>query len=225
MLANGPANRDVSKNQAPTVDALTLGMIERIPFEPSPDAPLCRAAFVARFNIRVLGETQVALTIPKGASRFDLISEAQEIAKASDLFRHVAQPAQLEAWGRSGEFTTPVEEDTHLAVDCRVEGSGGMTLQQQESFLLAKGLSIATFRDLAVAHVAFSVATEWKDPFVDGLYHCTVRGKLSDGAVGSEDRSCGTLQNSPLGLTDRCFLCHDSRAQVALRVGACLKSS
>lgn len=223
MLPHNPTGPGASHNQEPRPD--TLGMIERIPFQPAPDAGLRRAAFAEKFNVRVLGDTEVSLTIPKGVSRLDLVKEAEQIAVVSDLFRHVAQPAQLEAWGRSGEFTTPVEEDTHLAVDCRVEGSGGMTLEQQESFLLAKGLSIVAFRDLAVAHVAFSVATEWKDPFVDGLYHCTVRGKLNDGAVGFEDRSCGTLQNSPLGLTDRCFLCHDSRAQVALRVGAYLKSS
>ncbi len=209
MLTHNATGRDASNIQGPRPD--TLGMIERIPFQPAPDAGLRRAAFVEKFNVRVLGNTEVSLTIPKGVSRLDLVKEAEQIAVASDLFRHVAQPAQIDAWSKCSEFTKPVESDTKIAVDCMVLGSEEMTYQRQKEFLEPIG-GMAKLEDLAVAHIALSLATEWRDAFRNSDRSYTVR------AEG------GQLFCSLTGLTVPTFFSDPGQAHKAIRAAAYVKS-
>ena len=177
----------------------------------SPEAAVAKkAAFVARYQIEVLDDTKVRFVLPAGASRFQFLEQADEIARLSDLFRHVVQPAQLESWAKDPLFRKSAHVERAVAVDCTVEGSQEKTRDEQLKFLSSLGLRMAGVHDLAVAHVAMQMATEWRDAFRHSDRSHTVR------AEG------GQLFCSLLGLTERCFFMHDLQYHVALRAGAYL---
>ena len=169
-----------------------------------------RAEFVSRYEIEVLSPTTVRLVLPKDCSRLEFIREAQDIAAALDLFRKVAQPVQLEMWARDVAFTKPVETKTPIAVNCMVEGTGELTRGEQKEFLAKHGLKMATLQDLATAHVAIMMASEWHDAFRSDLRSHTIR---ADG---------GQLFSSLTGLTERAFFMHDFQYHPALMAASYL---
>lgn len=178
---------------------------------PSPELAVAKKAeFVARYQIEVLDETKVRYVLPAGTSRLTFIEQAEEIARLSDLFRHVVQPAQLELWAKDPLFQKTLQVDRAFGLDCTVEGSQEKTRSEQREFLSSLGLHMAWVHDLAVAHVAMQMATEWRDAFRHDNRSHTVR------AEG------GQLFCSLLGLTERCFFMHDLQYHTALRAGAYL---
>jgi len=169
-----------------------------------------KAEFVARYQIDVLDETKVRYVLPAGTSRLTFLEQAEEVANVTDLYRHVVQPAQLELWARDPLFQKPLQIDRAFGIDCTVEGSQEKTRSEQREFLSSLGLSMVWVHDLAVAHVAVQMATEWRDAFRHENRSHTVR------AEG------GQLFCSLLGLTERCFFMHDLQYHAALRAGAYL---
>ena len=169
-----------------------------------------KAEFVARYQIEVLDETKVRYVLPAGTSRLQFLEQAEEFAKLSDLFRHVVQPVQLESWAKDPLFQKPLQVARSFGLDCTVEGSQEKTRSEQRDFLSSLGLSMAWVHDLAVAHVAMQMATEWRDAFRQDNRSHTVR------AEG------GQLFCSLLGLTERCFFMHDLQCHTALRAGGYL---
>lgn len=169
-----------------------------------------KAEFVERYKIEVLDKTQVRYVLPAGASRLQFIEEAEKIARASDLYRHVVQSGQLEGWAKDPLFCRPLQVERVFGIDCAVAGSEERTRTEQREYFSSNGLSMAWVHDLAVAHIAIQMATEWRDAFRHDNRSLTVR------AEG------GQLFCSFTGLTERCFFMSDQQAHGALRAGAYL---
>lgn len=175
---------------------------------PTPEALTQRAEFLKAYQVEVLSNTEVLVVLPEGKSRYDFMCEAQRASLAVDQFRKVAQPEQLEEWSRDALFTKPVLVPTRIGVNCMVEGSGGMTRAEQDAFFLEKGLTMAKVADLAVAHAAIFLATEFRDAFRTNLRSHTVRARD------------GQLFATVAGLTEHTYFRHDSRAHPALMAAA-----
>lgn len=113
-----------------------------------------KQAFIEKYGIKVLAESQVALILPEGTSRIELLKEAQKLAKklhGSDAI----WPDRLSNWTEDAAFTAKVGETLKLAVDGNVKGSTNQTRSEQES----KGWNNVDLKDLAVANAAYFIAT------------------------------------------------------------------
>lgn len=168
-----------------------------------------KAEFVARYQIEVLDETKVRYVLPAGTSRLQFLEQAEEIAAMSDLFRHVVRPTQLEAWSKDPLFSQPMRVDRAFGIDCAVEGSQEKTMDEQGRFLSSLGLRMAGVHDLAVAHVAIRMATEWRDAFRNDSRSHTVL------AEGGQQLFC-----SLSGLEEVRFFRVGVERHAALRAGA-----
>ena len=122
-----------------------------------------KQAFIDKYGIEVLAESQVALTLPEGATRIEFLQEAQEIAKKLHGQDGI-WPGRLERWTKDRAFTDTVDEIRELAVDGNVKGSTNHTRSEQEK----KGWNDVDFQDLAVAHAAYFIATG-KDLFAGNI--------------------------------------------------------
>lgn len=203
----------------------TLGMLESKPYPLVREAIQARQDFIEKYQIQLVpgSSTQVQYVLPAGTSRLDFVLEAQKIAKSVDPCGPVIQDARIDLiCSKAPAMLKPLPVNTPFAVDCMVEDSGGKTFEEQKSFLQQKGLRMAAFHDLVTASVAFSVASGGRDPFVDGLHSCTVRGEADKTGAKLPGQESAPLIGSPGGLTDRCFFMLDSQANPALRVAAYL---
>jgi hypothetical protein len=203
----------------------TLGMLESRPYPAVREAIQARQKFIEKYQIQLVPEssTQVRYVLPVGTSRLDFVLEAQKIAKSIDPCAPIIQEARIDTiCSKAPAMRAPLPVNTPFAVDCMVENSGGKTFEEQRSFLQQKGLRMAVFHDLLTASVAFSVASDRRDPFVDGLHSCTVGGETDKTGARLPGQESAPLLGSPGGLTDRCFFMLDSQASPALRVGAYL---
>jgi hypothetical protein len=140
---NRPTSRDGELTTRPQVDIKTQDIERR------------QAAFVAKYDIKVLGESQVSFTLPHGSSRIDLLNEAQEIAPKL-IGRDAIYPPRLKAWQEHPAFTSRLGEGLERAVDGCVQHSNNQTNSEQ----LAQNLLDVSLPDLACAHAAFLIATK-----------------------------------------------------------------
>ncbi|RIL12309.1 MAG: hypothetical protein DCC75_00665 [Proteobacteria bacterium] len=147
-----------------------------------------KQAFLDRYGIKALAESQVALVIPKGVSRIQFLQEAQALVREQDE-RDLVWPDRLKSWAGDRAFTNTTTETLKLAVDGNVKGSTNHTRRQQEE----KGWNNVEIQDLAVAHVAYFIATG-KDLFAGNIVRAR-GGALNfisnglDGGYSYDDRS------------------------------------
>jgi hypothetical protein len=128
------------------------------------------AEFVAKYEIRKRGSSQVALRLPAGISRLEFLKEAQELSIAlhasfSDTYRvaQAVRPYFLKDLESKLDLADTNETALSLSIDGHVRGSTNNTFAEQ----VAKGWNNVAKEDLAVAHVAFYLLTS-KDLF-EGL--------------------------------------------------------
>jgi hypothetical protein len=126
-----------------------------------------RQDFATKYNIRVLGKSQVSFTLPSGTSRIDLLNEATVLAVAC-FNRSAVRPKCLDIWRKQSAFTAKVTKELTRSIDGNVRGSMYMERAEQE----AKGWNNVDLCDLATAHVAYFIATG-KDLFANN----TVRAR------------------------------------------------
>lgn len=113
-----------------------------------------KQAFLAKYGIKVLAESQVALVLPQGVSRIEFLREAQKLA--NELHgQDAVWPNRLTNWAGFRAFTDTATEALKIAVDGNVKGSTNHTRRQQEE----KGWNNVDIQDLAVAHAAYFIAT------------------------------------------------------------------
>lgn len=113
-----------------------------------------REAFVAKYGIRVLADSQVAVTLPAGSTRIEFLREAQELAPK--LYgQNAILPDRLQNWSGARVFTDAIEGALSLAIDGNVKDSTGQTRSEQEE----EGWNNVDIQDLAVAHAAYFIAT------------------------------------------------------------------
>ncbi len=112
------------------------------------------AEFIEKYKVRVLGDSQVILTLGQGQSRLELLQDAQSLAR--DVYGAVAVNERFLGWYASNDrFTSKLSEDRTIALDFHVEGS----LHKSK----ADGPPLAELDDLIVAHAAYLTATN-RDP-------------------------------------------------------------
>lgn len=131
---------------------------------------LLRQQFVIKYEIKLLGDSQVAIILPSGISRIAFLKEAQDLSY--DLYgRHspAVQRELISEWKTNLAFTKKLEESVVLAVDLRVLNSNDMHARD----MVDKGRLDVAVEDLAVAHVAYYILTG-EDAFKGKI----VRGKL-----------------------------------------------
>lgn len=116
-----------------------------------------REIFVADYDVQVLGPRQVSLTIPTGHSRLTLLEQGRDIGETSG--RLAIYPSTLHDWKNVPEFLETITTPTTISVLGLVQGTENMTHAWQAKFLSDKGLSLVSTADLAVAHIAYFVAT------------------------------------------------------------------
>lgn len=203
----------------------SLGSLHSKAFAFLKDSIQARENFIEKHQIGLVAGsgTQVQYVLPAGSSRLEFLLEAQKIARSIDACSPIIQEARIDTiCDKAPVMRERLSVSTPFCVDCMVEDSGGKTFEEQKSFLQSRGLRMAAFHDLVTAAVAFSVASNGRDPFVDGLYRCTVRGEADKTGVKLPGQDSAPLIGSPGGLTDRCFFMLDSQANPALRVAAYL---
>ena len=114
--------------------------------------------FIAKYNIQVHSSHEVSFVLPRGVSRYEMLSEAQGVVSARDG-RNLVYPEHLQNWANDSTFTLSCTTPERIRIDGHVEGGNGKTRKQQEAFLERKGLQKAKLEDLAAAFVAHYVAT------------------------------------------------------------------
>ena len=111
--------------------------------------------FIAKYNIQVHGAHEVSFVLPQGVSRYEMLCEAQGLV----IEQHLIYPGQLKDWSNDERFKASTTVPERIQIDGHVDGGDGKTRNQQEAFLEAKELPLATLEDLAAAFVAHYVAT------------------------------------------------------------------
>ncbi len=164
------AIRDAS---AKTPDEADLLLREAL----GPNRECRRRTLRAAFQIRLLGEEKVSLTLPQGISRAEFLKMVQPVAK--EVYGgNAVYPPFLAKWVSDEEFTARPSNDVVISIDGNVEGSTNKTRREQEAFLKAKGLQMQmpTLPDLVVAHAAYFLAEG--DNLFDGRMVRARVGKL-----------------------------------------------
>lgn len=142
--------------------------------------------FIAKYNIQVHGPHEVSFVLPKGVSRYEVLCEAQELVTE----RVLIDPYELNDRANDHRFTVACMTPERIRIDGHVEGGDGKTRAEQDAFLKAKGLSLATLEDLAAAFVAFYVATgeplfAWNKKWNDESFQVRAAGgELHFGSYG-----------------------------------------
>ena len=137
--------------------------------------------FIAKYNIQVHGPHEVSFVLPKGVSRYEMLSEAQSLVVDRE-HRDLVWRTQLNKWDKDKTFQATSTTPERIQIDGHVEGADGKTRAKQEEFLKSKGLPQANLEDLAAAFVAFYVATG-KDLFQDQVVRAA-GGVLRFGSCG-----------------------------------------
>ena len=110
--------------------------------------------FITKYNVKVLADGQVSFKLPSGASRLDLLNEAQALAPEL-ISQPAVYPDRLAKWAQDAAFTTKVTEATSRSIDGNVRDSTWKTRAKQET----KGWNDVDLADLATAHQAYLIAT------------------------------------------------------------------
>jgi len=123
-----------------------------------------RELFVAKYNIEVHGDHEVSFVLPKGVSRYEMLSEAQGLVGERDL----VYPDQLKEWQSNPAFLERCDVPERIQINARVQGGDGKDRARQEKLVKSLKLTLPTLEDLAAAFVAHYVATG--EPLF-GWYH------------------------------------------------------
>jgi hypothetical protein len=129
---------------------------DKLPAAPQTDL---KQAFIEKYGIKVLADSQVAITLPEGTSRIEFLQEAQGIARQLHG-QDAVWPDRLSKWGQDKDFTTQLTEALPIAADARITNSNNLRRNEMES----KGRLDLDIQYLAVAHTAYFLATG-KDAF------------------------------------------------------------
>jgi hypothetical protein len=111
--------------------------------------------FIAKYNVEVHGPHEVSFVLPKGVSRIEMLQEAHSLVGDRDLI----SPDRLTKWQQDPTFTAVATTTQRIHIDGHVEGGDAKSRVEQEAFLRAQGLQMASREDLAVAFVAHYMAT------------------------------------------------------------------
>jgi hypothetical protein len=112
--------------------------------------------FVAQYGVEVINNHTVSFVIPKGRTRQEIITEAQEVlGDSACLF----SPKLRESLAHNEAFTKRATTSEKLCIDGLVDSSNGLTEEEQRGLLEFKELLPVPIEDLAVAFVTFFVAT------------------------------------------------------------------
>jgi hypothetical protein len=130
-----------------------LSIPQAVAAEPS-SIEVRRQEFITKYDVKVLADGQVSFTLPSGASRLDLLNDAQALAPEL-LNRPAVYADRLAKWAQDTAFTTKVTEATSRSIDGNVSDSTRKTRAEQE----AKGWNNVDLADLATAHQAYLIAT------------------------------------------------------------------
>jgi hypothetical protein len=114
-----------------------------------------RDLFVAKYNIQVHGPHEVSFVLPKGVSRFEMLSEAQGLFDD----RVLVHPNQLKKWQDDSAFQKSSDTPERIRIDGHVQGGDAKDRATQEKLVNSLKLTLPSLEDLAAAFVAHYVAT------------------------------------------------------------------
>ncbi len=114
-----------------------------------------RDLFVAKYNIQVHGPHEVSFVLPKGVSRYEMLSEAQELVDD----RVLVWPIQLKGWQSDPAFEKACDVPERIQINARVQGGDGKDRATQEKLVESLKLTLSSLEDLAAAFMAHYVAT------------------------------------------------------------------
>jgi hypothetical protein len=165
-----------------------------------------RDLFVVKYNIQVHGPHEVSFVLPKGVSRYEMLSEAQGVVTD----RKLVYPRQLEKWRADPVLQKSSDAPERIRIEARLQGGDGKDRATQEALVQGLGYTLPSLEDLAAAFVAHYVATGeplfgWSDKVNEwsfwvraagGALHCFCYGLRVDGG-----RDVKNL--SPVGVSAR----------------------
>ncbi len=114
-----------------------------------------RDLFVAKYNIEVHGPHEVSFVLPKGVSRYEMLSEAQGLVDD----RVLVYPYQLKRWQSDPAFEKRCDVPERIQINARVQGGDAKDRATQEKLVESLKLTLPSLEDLAAAFVAHYVAT------------------------------------------------------------------
>ena len=114
-----------------------------------------RDLFVAKYNIQVHGPHEVSFVLPKGVSRYEMLSEAHGLVDD----RKLVHPDQLKEWQDDSAFQKSSDTPERIRIDGHVEGGDAKDRATQEALVRDMGLTLPSLEDLAAAFVAHYMAT------------------------------------------------------------------
>jgi hypothetical protein len=114
-----------------------------------------RDLFVAKYNIEVHGRHEVSFVLPKGVSRYEMLSEAQGLVEGRDL----VYPEYLKEWRDDSAFQKSSDTPERIRIDGHVQGGDAKDRATQEALVRDMGRTLPSLEDLAAAFVAHYVAT------------------------------------------------------------------
>jgi hypothetical protein len=114
-----------------------------------------RDLFVAKYNIEVHGDHKVSFVLPKGVSRFEMLSEGQRLVEGRDL----VNPSRLVKWQSDPAFQKLCDVPKRIQINARVQGGDGQDRASKEKLVVETlKLTLPSLEDLAAAFVAHYVA-------------------------------------------------------------------
>lgn len=113
--------------------------------------------FLAKYGYEHINDHTALFVLPKGSSRIAILQEADELVRQRE--QKLISRRTLYDWERDERFTREVATSTQLWIDGHVEGSADNSRAEQESLVAAKGLTLPSLEDLAVAFALHWVAT------------------------------------------------------------------
>lgn len=129
---------------------------DKLPAVPQVDL---KQAFIEKYGIQILSDSQVVVTLPEGTSRVEFLKEAQAISSGLHGQNAVVNE-RLAKWENDSSFNGKLTEPLTIAADARMKNSNNLNRDEME----CKGWLDLNIQDLAVAHTAYFIATG-KDAF------------------------------------------------------------
>lgn len=114
--------------------------------------------FIAEFQVKLSGRTEVSLTIPEGFSTLDMVHRVQEVTGAVHGLSLIDDRA-LRQLSREPSIEMPHKDPYNISIDLFVSGSAGKTRIEQQELLKAQGLELPSLADLVAACSARMVAS------------------------------------------------------------------
>ncbi len=149
-----------------------------------------RDRLIARFSVEVPQEGVVSLIIPSGVSRMSLLEQGDSAVRESHGRGSVWGPV-LQRWRQSREFSDAHPQSEAITIKGRIEGTEGKPAREQAAAIEGLGYEPATPWDVAVAHLAYAIATGgnlfgWRAKG-ESFRARTTQGVLSLGPQGLSD--------------------------------------